>query len=82
MPCVVSYSPGVSSTVTRLPETTAVASLHSLVLDLAPNFDSNFLSPTMVFPEALFPAPVLPSKTMFTSEGLPGSVPSVLLIPA
>lgn len=65
--------PGVSITLTSLPATSAdLASLFSVTeLKLQSDLNcSDLLRPKMVFPDALFPTPLLPSNTILLSGEL------------
>ncbi|KAG5855199.1 hypothetical protein ANANG_G00046520 [Anguilla anguilla] len=55
--------PGVSTTVTRLPATSACLFTHD-----TPSFPRNSSFPNMAFPAADFPAPLFPRRTSLSSE--------------
>lgn len=64
----VSMTPGVSMTLISL-SSTLFSHWHSAVTDCASAFSSKTGSPTILFPVALFPFPVLPRRT--TVRGFP-----------
>lgn len=65
---LVSKTPGVSTIFTRLPLLVATPTAHVLVTDSAAAHDSNFFSPRSVFPNALLPTPVLPTKAILVLQ--------------
>lgn len=50
-----------------------LCSLHSFVMNLPLAFDRNLVSPSMLFPVALFPFPVRPTRTRVLSDFQPTS---------
>ena len=64
----VSKRPGVSTTTTSLPFQVLLPFWQCLVMDTAEKLDRNTFSLRMLFPVALFPAPVLPTKTSLSWE--------------
>ena len=64
----VSKRPGVSTTTTSLPLQVPFLFSQCLVMDTGEGIDWNTFSLRMLFPVALFPAPVLPTKTSLSWE--------------